>query len=94
MFEIEIEKIYSEPIEYGVKIINEDEKNIKKKEKWILMVKEGLLKDKNKSFSKIDNSLSLLYDNLNDEYKDAIINNPELILYYLLSDINFSKKEN
>lgn len=58
------------------------------------MVKEGLLKDKNKSFSKIDNSLSLLYDNLNDEYKDAIINNPELILYYLLSDINFSKKEN
>ena len=39
----------------------------------------------------IDDALSLLYDNLNDEYKDAIINNPELILYYLLYDTNFQK---
>ena len=91
MIEIEIENIYSEPIEYGVKIINEDKNKIKEKEKWILMVKEGLLKDKNKSFFKIDDALSLLYDNLNDEYKDAIINNPELILYYLLYDTNFQK---
>ena len=92
MIEVESEKIYYEPNEYTFNVIDEDEKNRRKKEKWIISVKEGLLKDKNKSLDEIDESINILYDNLNEEYRNAIVKNPELILYYLLGNVEKEKK--
>ena len=92
MIEVESEKIYYEPNEYTFNVIDEDEKNRRKKEKWIISVKEGLLKDKNKSLDEIDESINILYDNLNEEYRNAIVKNHELILYYLLGNVEKEKK--
>jgi len=62
--------------------------NIQKKEEWITNIKAHLLKNKNHSLPEIDIALSNLYDNLNSEYKDEIIKNPELILYYIFIEIS------
>ena len=39
----------------------------------------------------IDQALNNLYDNLNEEYKEEISKNPELILYYIFTDIGASE---
>ena len=70
--------------------VNEYEKNQKKKELWINNIKKQLLKDENRSIQEIDQALFNLYDNLNDEYKEEISKNPELILYYIFTDIGTS----
>ena len=70
--------------------INEIEKNQKKKELWISNIKKQLLKEENRSIQEIDQALINLYDNLNDEYKQEISKNPELILYYIFTDIGTS----
>ena len=70
--------------------INEIEKNQKKKESWINNIKKQLLKEENRSIQEIDQALINLYDNLNDEYKQEISKNPELILYYIFTDIGTS----
>ena len=69
---------------------NEYEKNKKKKELWIFNIKKKLLKDENRSLQEIDQALINLYDNLNEEYKEEISKNPELILYYIFTDIGTS----
>ena len=70
--------------------INEYEKNKKKRELWIFDIKKKLLKDENRSLQEIDQALINLYDNLNEEYKEEISKNPELILYYIFTDIGTS----
>ena len=70
--------------------INEFEKYQKKKENWINSIKRQLLKEGNRSMQEIDQALINLYDNLNDEYKEEIEKNPELILYYIFTDIGTS----
>ena len=70
--------------------INEMEKNQKKKELWINNIKKQLLKEENRNIQEIDQALINLYDNLNDEYKQEISENPELILYYIFTDIGTS----
>ena len=67
--------------------------NDAKKEKWINSIKESILKQKNRSIKEIDRALNELYDNLNDEYKEEIAKNPELILYYIFSDIEPNSME-
>ena len=37
-------------------------------------------------------TIDILYDNLNEEYRNAIVKNPELILYYLLGNVEKEKK--
>ena len=69
---------------------NEYEKNKKKKELWIFNIKKKLLKDESRSLQEIDQALINLYDNLNEEYKEEISKNPELILYYIFTDIGTS----
>ena len=63
-----------------------NKENEENKKKWIEKIKELILEDK--KIIEIDKSLEYLYDNLNMEYKKEIINNPELILYYIFSDFN------
>ena len=70
--------------------INDIEKNQKKKELWISNIKKQLLKEENRSLQEIDQALINLYDNLDDEYKEEIAKNPELILYYIFTDIGNS----
>ena len=70
--------------------INEYEKNKRKRELWIFDIKKKLLKDENRSLQEIDQALINLYDNLNEEYKEEISKNPELILYYIFTDIGTS----
>jgi hypothetical protein len=70
--------------------MNEVEKNKKMKEIWINNIKKQILKDENRSIQEIDQALYNLYDNLNDEYKEEISKNPELILYYIFTDIGTS----
>jgi hypothetical protein len=70
--------------------ISDIEKYQKKKELWISNIKKQLLKEENRSLHEIDQALINLYDNLNDEYKEEISKNPELILYYIFTDIGNS----
>jgi ferritin-like protein len=70
--------------------ISDIEKYQKKKELWISNIKKQLLKEENRSLHEIDQALINLYDNLNDEYKEEISKNPELILYYIFTDIGTS----
>ena len=70
--------------------ISEIEKSQRKKELWINNIKKQLLKERNRSMQEIDQALINLYDNLNDEYKEEISKNPELILYYIFTDIGTS----
>ena len=70
--------------------LSEIEKNQRKKELWINNIKKQLLKEGNRSMQEIDQALINLYDNLNDEYKEEISKNPELILYYIFTDIGTS----
>ena len=60
------------------------------KRNWIENVKEGLLKDKNRSIKEIDKVLEELYDGLSEDYKNEIANNPEMILYYIFHDIDIN----
>ena len=69
---------------------NKDKSNIKK-EQWIHNIKSQLLKDASRSLPEIDLSISNLYDNLNEEYKEEILKNPELILYYIFSELSPSQ---
>ena len=66
---------------------------MKKSEKklWINNLKKQLLKDENRYLQEIDQALNNLYDNLNEEYKEEISKNPELILYYIFTDIGASE---
>lgn len=66
------------------------EKQKEEKERWINNVKEGILKQKNRVVKEIDHALNDLYENLNEEYKEEIEKNPELILYYIFCDIEQS----
>ena len=70
--------------------MSEIEKNKKMKEIWISNIKKQILKEENRSIQEIDQALYNLYDNLNDEYKEEISKNPELILYYIFTDIGTS----
>ena len=60
------------------------------KQNWINNVKERLLKEKNRSIREIDKVLDELYDGLNEEYKEEIERNPEMILYYIFHDIDIN----
>ena len=70
--------------------MSEIERNKKMKENWINNIKKQILKEENRSIQEIDQALYNLYDNLNDEYKEEISKNPELILYYIFTDIGTS----
>ena len=59
-----------------------------KKDQWVLNIKTQLLKDPSRSLPEIDSSLNNLYDNLNDEYKQEISKNPELVLYYIFIELS------
>ena len=61
-----------------------------KKETWISGVKKQILKNETRSIQEIDIALNNLYENLNQEYKDEIMKNPELILYYIFTDVEVS----
>ena len=63
------------------------EKSNQKKEQWVSNIKSQLLKDSYRSLPEIDSSLNNLYDNLNEEYKEEITKNPELILYYIFAEL-------
>ena len=67
------------------------QKKSQQKEDWIINIKSQLLKDPTRTLPEIDSSLSNLYDNLNDEYKEEIFKNPELVLYYIFSEITSSQ---
>ena len=86
MIKVEKTKIYFNSNDNLEEENENDEDNNENKKKWIEKIKELILEDK--KINEIDKSLEYLYDNLNMEYKKEIINNPELILYYIFSDFN------
>ena len=59
-----------------------------KKDQWVFNIKTQLLKDPSRSLPEIDSSLNNLYDNINDEYKQEISKNPELVLYYIFIELS------
>ena len=97
MFKVELSKMLTskekENSNYILNIKTTTMENDAKKEKWINSIKESILKQKNRSIKEIDRALNELYDNLNDEYKEEIAKNPELILYYIFSDIEPNSME-